>query len=111
MQQHPGVDIVGTNMWTTVRGKTRFVRDIRLQPMGTRLFRVSKEDIMKENWIFLSSSMVRSSVVNRVKGFRVCDFEDWDFWKRCLQESSALFYDVPLVIYDVHSSKEYQYGS
>jgi glycosyltransferase involved in cell wall biosynthesis len=114
LEQYKDHDVCGTNMIKFARNPTRqfglFTESIELDVIEPeKVFKITHKDILRCNWVSLSSSMIRRRILQKVPEFRVCDCEDWEFWKSCLTWSDGLFLNVPLVRYDVSSAKSYRY--
>ena len=118
MFKNPDILVCATNMYVFTRdeNRQRQVRGLYLSnlplPSSTPISRrVDHAAITQNNWLSLSSSMIRREMLKKVPQFRVCDYEDWLFWKDCLVFTDALLVNSPLVMYDVSTRKSYVYQS
>lgn len=113
LESHRNHDVCGTNMNRFTRNPTRhfglYMEHVQLTPIEPHLYAITFVDMLRCNWVSLSTSMIRRRVLDTVPGFQVCVYEDYEFWKDSIQVRDGLFLDRPLVDYDVASSKHYVY--
>lgn len=69
---------------------------------------LKKKDIMKQNFIPMSTTIVRKDLLERVGMHRHVHAEDWDLWLRVMDHTDCIYLRDVTVLYDTKSTKYYR---
>lgn len=73
------------------------------------LYKLSKNDIERDNLINNSTVVIHKNLFGMLpENFRVCQYEDWDMWKRVLNYTNCLYLTEPTVYYKMNNLKYYE---
>lgn len=82
-----------------------FVKSFYYKPMNN--FNILTQNcISKNNDILNSSVIIHKSITDKFK-MKLCDYEDWEYWKDCLSITNCLYIMEPLVYYYLNNPNKY----
>lgn len=76
--------------------------------LGNYLYKLTLSNIKDTNLINNSTCILHSSIVKQTGRFSVCQYEDWDYWKRAMVYTDCIYINRPTVYYCTGNVKEYQ---
>lgn len=106
LQKFPQFKIICSNMLTgnginPETYKNPFYKENFGYKISDNLYIINKYDLDRTNYISNSTALVAKEIVDKV-GLQVLGInEDYEYWKRCLQHTDALYTDTFLVGYDM----------
>ena len=75
--------------------------------LDDKAYRLSRDLVSEINLVNNSTVVLHRSVVEKTGLFNVCQYEDWDYWKRAMVYTDCIYLDIPMVYYSTGSIKKY----
>jgi glycosyltransferase involved in cell wall biosynthesis len=69
----------------------------------------TKKLLLSCNFINNSTVLVHKSIIEKVGEFKIGNYEDYDYWLRCLDYTDCHYISEPLVYYMMNDNKNYIY--
>jgi glycosyltransferase involved in cell wall biosynthesis len=67
--------------------------------------------VSRENYVNNSTVILHRSILDKAGPCKPVKYEDWELWLRCLQHTSCVYLQSPLIYYLFHNQKDYNYHS
>lgn len=74
----------------------------------TGVYKIGLVDIQDCNLINNSTVILHKSIVEKTGLFSVCQYEDWDYWKRAMVHTDCVYLHKPTVYYNTGTIKMYK---
>lgn len=116
LKENPQYLMCATNMTiynTKTQEKTerylRFNKKLR-EPnkIKENLFVIDKKRLYETNLCSNSTMIFHRSIYEKVGDQNICIYEDYDYWKRCIEYSNCILLMEDLVYYSMQNTKNYE---
>jgi glycosyltransferase involved in cell wall biosynthesis len=107
MRKNPGHLLCSTNAVTghgligSGTYKTIYFRTPPGELLSEGVFSLDKNSVSKTNWIMNSSVLMHRSLYEKVGLQKIVQYEDWEYWLRCLEHTRCCYIHEPMIGYDM----------
>lgn len=75
--------------------------------VGEDVYLIERDDILEANLINNSTCILHSDIVKKTGLFNLCQYEDWDYWKRAMEYTKCIYLGINTVFYETNNIKYY----
>jgi glycosyltransferase involved in cell wall biosynthesis len=101
--------VVGHGLFMSNTYRTIYFKNPPGLHLEENFYTLDRDAISKENFIMNSSVLLHSSLLKKVGLQKIVQYEDWEYWLRCLHDTSCLYIHEPLIGYDMNHGFGKQY--
>lgn len=101
--------VIGHGLFISNTYRTQYFKTPHGEHLENNFYSLDKDLVSNCNVIMNSSVIMHSSLQKKVGFQNIVQYEDWDYWLRCLEGTKCLYIHEPLIGYDMNHGFGKQY--